>query len=167
MGRLVFSIVVLIVVGGLVGCGNPDQGTRASESAFLANFSLAPILEANEQHLGARHTISGSAVSEPPTSFFQKHEEAVVEVDAANVSAFMVAIVSDIEQLLTDSGAQIVGRGRGGNDAQGPEGTQSDMDYYSLRYSQDRAEGAVNVWGVSGEKNNFTLIVLITESRVE
>ena len=164
MRRTVFSIVVFIVVGGLGGCGNPDRGTRASESTFLADFSLAPIIEANEQHLIAKHTISGSVVSEPPIAFFQKHEEAVVELDATNASAFMTAVVSDIEQLLTSSGAQIRGRGRGGNDGQGPEGTLPNIDYYSLRYSHDRAEGAVNLWGVAGQETNFTLIVLITES---
>jgi hypothetical protein len=129
----------------------------------LASFSLAPILEAQEQYLVARHTISGNTVSEPPTAFFQKHEEAFVQVDPTNASAFMAAVVTSIEQLLTSSGAEILGRGRGGNDGQGPGGTLANVDYYSFRYSQDNVEGVVNAWGVSGTDTGFTLIVLITE----
>jgi hypothetical protein len=167
MKRFVLLITLFIVVWNLGGCGSPDRGTRASESAFLANFSLAPILEANEQYLIARHTISGSAVSEPPVAFFQKHEEGVVQVDATNIPALMAAVTSDIAQLLVSSGAQIHGHGRGGNDGEGPEGRLSNIDYFSFRYSQDNAEGAVNVWGVSGKETSFTLIVLITEGRGE
>ena len=163
MRRVVLSVAVLLAIGGLGSCGDVARVPRASGSTFLTDFSLSPILEANEQFLIAKHTISGSAVSEPPSAFFQKHEEAVVQVDARNISAFMAGIVSDIEQLLTESGAQIDGRGRGGIDGQGPGGTLSDVDYYSLRYSQDGTDGIVNVWGVAGKETSFALIVLITE----
>jgi hypothetical protein len=60
-------------------------------------------------------------------------------------------------------GAQIDGRRRGGNDGQGPEGTLSNTEYYSLRYSQDGTDEIVNVWGVASEETNFALIVQITE----
>lgn len=86
---------------------------------------------------------------------------------SSSVSTFMAAVISDIEQLLTGSGAQIRGLGRGGNNGRGPESTLSNVDYYSIRYRQDRTEGAVNVWGVSGGVDSFTLIVLITESRTK
>jgi hypothetical protein len=62
MGRIVFSVLIVLVIGGPGGCGNVVEGTHPSESTFMAGFSLAPILEANEQYLAARHTISGSSV---------------------------------------------------------------------------------------------------------
>ena len=164
MRRAVLSVVVLLAIGALGSCGDPARGTRASESEFFTDFSLSPILETNEQYLITRHTISGSAVAEPPTAFFQKHEEAFVQVDPTNASAFMAAVVSDIEKILTSSGAQILGHGRGGNDGQGPEGTLANVDYYSFRYRQDSVEGVVNAWGVSGTDTSFTLMVLLTES---
>jgi hypothetical protein len=165
MNRVVCSIALLIVLGSLGGCGNADREGRASESTFLASFSLGPILEANDQYLIARHTISGGAVSEAPIAFFQKHEEVIVKVAETNVSAFMEAVRIDIEQLLTSSGGKIHGRRRGGNDGQGPEGELPNTDYYSFRYSQNKTEGAINIWGVRDAGTNFVLIVLITESQ--
>lgn len=165
MRRVIFLVAVLVVLASLGGCGNADGKERPSESAFMASFSLGPILEANEEHLIAKHISSGDSVSEPPVGFFQKHEVATVKVDESNASAFMEAVRSDIEQALASSGATIHGRGRGGNDGQGPEGELPNTDYYSLRYRQDRTEGAVNIWGVRGAGTNFVLIVLITESQ--
>ncbi len=165
MKQSIFLLTLFIALWTLGGCGNADGEKRASESTFLANFSLGPILEANEQYLIARHTISGGAVSEPPVAFFQKHEEAIVKVDENNVSAFMQAVRIDIEQSLISSGGEIQGRGRGGNDGQEPEGELPNTDYYSFRYSQDKTQGAVNIWGVRGAGTNFVLIVLITESK--
>ena len=165
MRRFILLVAVLVVLASLGGCRNAAGRERPSESAFLASFSLAPILEANEQYLIAKHISSGDSVSEPPLGFFQKHEVATVKVDDTNASAFMEAVRSDIEQDLVSSGATIHGRGRGGNDGQVPEGDLPDTDYYSLRYRQDRTEGAVNIWGVRGAGTNFVLIVLITESQ--
>ncbi|MGD9049486.1 MAG: hypothetical protein PVF77_15625 [Anaerolineae bacterium] len=165
MRRLILLVAVLVVLASLGGCGNAAGKERPSESAFLAGFSLAPILEANEEHLIAKHISSGDAVSEPPLGFFQKHEVATVKIDETNTPAFMEAVRSDIERDLVSSGATIHGQGRGGNDGQTPEGELPDTDYYSLRYRQDSTEGAVNIWGVRGAGTNFVLIVLITESQ--
>lgn len=164
MKRSTVLFTLLIVIWNLGGCRNADGETRTSESTFLASFSLAPILEGNEQYLIARHTISGSGISEPPIAFFQKHEEASIQVDETNVSALMEAVRSDIEQLLASSGAQIVGRGRSGNDGETPAGALPNVDYFSLRYSQDETEGVINVWGVHDNGTHFVILVLITES---
>ena len=84
MRRFILFVVALIVLASLGGCGSAAGIERPSESAFLAAFSLGPILEANEQYLIAKHTSSGDAVSEPPLGFFQKHEVATVKVDETN-----------------------------------------------------------------------------------
>ncbi len=99
--------------------------------------------------------------SSPPDSFFQKHENATIQVESTNVSEFMEAVRSDIEQALTSSGAKI---GGGGTDRTGPEGGLADLEHFMFRYSEDEADGVINVWGVRGEGTSFNLIVLITES---
>jgi len=161
MKRLTFFFTLLIMICGLNGCGNAGREIPVPQSAFIAGFSLESIIEANEQYLIARHTVSSGTESVPPASFFQKHEEAIVQVDSTNISAFMEAIRSDIEQALTSSGAKIHGRG---GDHQGPEGGPADIKYFSFRYSEGEADGVTNVWGVRGEGRSFSLIVLITES---
>ena len=178
MKRLMILILFLIVLCGLGGCGRVS-----GESAFMAGFSIGPIIEANEQYLIAKHTLSGGAVSEPPVPFFQKHEEAIVQIDPSDIPAFIEAVRSDIELGLTRSGAKICGRGgdhpehieqalasqglkiRGRtSDRQGQEGGPTDIAGFSFRYSDGQVDGAINVWGVRGEGTSLILIVLITES---
>jgi hypothetical protein len=156
MKRLAFFFTLLIVICGLDGCGN---ASREQRSAFFSSFSIGSIVEENEQYLVAGSRISSGAEAGPAAPPFQKHEEMIVQVDTTNVFAFMEAVRSDIEQALTSSGATIHGRGNGGQ-----EGGLADIEYFSFRYSEDEADGVINVWGVRGEGTSFNLIVLITES---
>ncbi|UCC61707.1 MAG: hypothetical protein JSV36_12990 [Anaerolineae bacterium] len=177
--RLVILLCCLVLLPGLGGCES-----AGIESAFLTEFSIGSIIKANEQYLIAPHTVSSGTVSEPPVPFFQKHEEAIVQIDASRIEAFMEAVRSDIEQALTSSGAEI--RGRGGDHpeliqqalaSQGLEGRRREgarqgqaseaagIAGFSFRYSDGNAEGAINVWGVRGQGTTLFLIVLITESR--
>jgi hypothetical protein len=155
MKRLPFFLTLLITICSLIGCGNAGRAIPASPSAFAASFSLESIIEANERYLIAKHTLSSGTVSEPPTPFFQKHEEAIVQIDPTNVSAFIEAIRFDILETLTKSGTKIDGLGTGG---------QAEAEYFSYRYSEGEIDGVINVWGVRGEGTSFTLIVLIIES---
>jgi hypothetical protein len=176
--RLAIALPFLIVLCSLGGCRN--VGTQ---SAFMGGFSIASVIEANEQHLIAAHTVSSGTVSEPPVPFFQMDEVAIVQADATKVPAFMEAVRSDIEEALTGSGAEIVGRGgdhpehiekmltsqgletRGpSGDRQGQEVKLADIRGFSFRYRDGQADGAINVWGVRGEGTTLILIVLITES---
>jgi hypothetical protein len=149
----------------------------------MAGFSIGPIVEANEQYLIARHTLSGGTVSEPPVPFFQMHEQAIVEIDPDQIPEFVEAVRSDVERSLAGSGAKI--RGSGGDqpelierarasqqaeisgrtsDRQGQEGGRTDIAGFSFRYSDGQVDGAINVWGVRGEGRRLVLIVLVTES---
>lgn len=178
MKRLVVSISLLVVLYSLSSCASAED-----ESAFLAEFSIAPIIEANGQYLLAKHTVSSGLVSEPPVPFFQQHEEAVVRIDPSQIPTFMEAVRNDIETALTRSGAKIIGRGgdhpelieqvrairgtetrRPTGDHQRENDTSTDLVGFSFRYSDGRTDGAVNVWGVRGEGTKLVLIVLITES---
>jgi hypothetical protein len=155
MKRLAFFFTLLIVICGLGGCGNVGREAPAPQSAFSTSFSLGSVIEANEQYLIAGPRVSGGTESGPPAPFFQRHEEAIVQVDPTDVSTFMEAVRSDIEQALASSGATIHGGGIGG---------QADIKHFSIRYREGEADGAINVWGVRGEGTSFTVIVLITES---
>jgi hypothetical protein len=177
--RMIF-FYVLVMACVLSGCGSV-----ARESAFMVDFALASLIEANEQYLIAPHTVSGGTVSEPPAPFFQKHEEAIVQIDLSQIPAFMEAVRSDIESALTDSGAQITGSGGDQPeiieqalaiaseeaeirsrqiDHQGREGSLANITGFSFRYTDGEIDGAINVWGVRGEGTSFVLIALITES---
>jgi hypothetical protein len=177
--RWVFLFSLLVVSCGLSGCGSIGR-----ESAFMAGFSLGSIIEANDQFLIAKGTVSSGTVSEPPVPFFQKHEEAIVQIDSSHIPTFMEAVRSDIEISLTSSGAKICGRGgdhpehieqalasqglkiRGRtSDRQGQEGRPTDIAGFSLRYSDGKVDGVVNAWGVRGKGTSLILIVLITESQ--
>lgn len=179
MKRLVVLISLFVMLCSLSSCASASK-----ESAFLAEFSVAPIIEANEQYLIAKHTVSSGLVSEPPVPFFQMHEEAIVRIDASHIPAFMEGVRSGIEHSLTSSGAQIVGRGgdhpelieqvlasqgletrKPDSDRQGQEGGSTDLTGFSFRYRDGQVEGAVNVWAVPGKGTDLVLILLITESQ--
>jgi hypothetical protein len=152
------ALVVLVTVCVLAGCGSKVQ---ASESDFMVAFSLGSIIEANKQFLSTQEIASGGTVSGPAQPFFQRREEAIVQVESSNIPAFMEAVQSGIERALTDHGFLIVGRGSG---RQGPGVSPTDLVEFDLRYSDSQVDGIVNVWGVRGQGTGLILIALITES---
>lgn len=156
MKRAVFLFILFIVSINITGCVSASNKKPTSESAFMSGFEIGSIIEASQDYLvsGSSRPVWSDAVAAPPSSFFQKHQEAVIDVDPSEVSAFMQAIKFDIHQALTDSGAEVLGSGAGGI------GTS----YFSFHYSLDESNGVINVWGMQGEGMSFTLIVLITES---
>jgi hypothetical protein len=183
MKRPVWAFALVIVLCTLGGCGNARRGTSIPPSAFLEGFSIGSIIEANESYLIAKQTVSSGMLSEPPVSFYQKHEIATVQIDPIRIEGFVEAVRSDIEQALMRTGAEITGLGgdhpeeieqalirsgvnlpRRGTDRPGPEESPDDLKAFSFRYSEDQADGVINVWGVRGPGTSFKLIVLITES---
>jgi hypothetical protein len=65
----------------------------------------------------------------------------------------MAAVRSDIEKVLIDSDASILGS----------ESESNGTGHFSLSYRENEITGAIHVWGIPGENTNFTIIVLITE----
>jgi hypothetical protein len=147
----------------------------------MTEFSIGSIIEANSQYLIAPHTVSGSAVSEPPVPFFHRHEEAIVQIDPSQVPAFMEAVRSDVEIALTGSGARIRGSGgdqpelieqalashgieaRGRNVDRRQEDTPADVSGFSYRYSDGEADGVIYVRGVRGQGARLVLIAILVE----
>jgi hypothetical protein len=93
-------------------------------------------------------------VFKPGTDFFQKEEGARFQLDPADITTFMDGVRSEIELSIASSKAEIIGRGGGGLD---------DGSSFSIRYREDGVDGVINVWGVRGEGNSFTIVLLITE----
>ncbi len=145
MKRRMILFSVLIVACTLSGCGSV-----ARESAFMVDLSLASLIEANEQYLIVPHTVSGGTVSEPRVPFFQKHEEAIVQIDLSQVPAFMGAVRSDIESALTDSGAQITGSG----------GDQPEFIEQALAIAGEGAEIRSRQSDYQGREDSLTDIIL-------
>jgi hypothetical protein len=127
----------------------------------MVGFSLGSILEANKQFLSTQEIASGGTVSGPTRPFFQRREEAIVQIEPSESPAFMEAVQADIERSLIDSGAKIVGRASG---RQGPGVSPTDIVELDIRYSDGRTDGVVNVWGVRGQGTSWILIVILTES---
>ena len=156
MRRWMIVLAILIAVCGLGGCGS-----AARESDFMVGFSLGAIIEANQQLLLTQESESGGIVSGPALPFFQRREEAVVQIKPSDIPTFMAAIQSDIENALNNSGFKIVGRDGG---RQGPGVIPGEIVDFGLSYSDGSVDGMVNVWGVRGQETRLILIVLLTES---
>ena len=123
---------------------------------FKQNFSLGNLLEEHHELLldGPRES-RGMEVG-PREPFMQIQEEMVIQVDPDNAVALLELIQSDIEEMISSSGATIVGIG---NWEIQPESTA----YFSYSYSEGSIFGVINLWGVRGEGNTLVLIVQITE----
>jgi hypothetical protein len=78
----------------------------------------------------------------------------IIKIDPNNLSKFMAAIRSDIEQTLIDSDAHMLGS----------EGGSNDTEHFSFSYSENEIQGTIHVWGFPSKGTNFTIIALITES---
>ena len=159
MKQLAWLVAVLLVIGGLAGCGS---AARRTESAFKTSFSLGAIVEANKGSLMAGSRISSGTEAGPPEPFVQRHEGMIVQVDPAQASAFVDGVRSTVEGALIQSGARILGRG--GDSRPGIDGEPVDPAYFWFGYSEDPVYGVMHVWAVPGEGTNLTLIALITES---
>ena len=152
MKRTGFSIVLLVLIVFMSGCGIVVS-TTASPSNVMKSVSLEALISANQGDLISQADLSSTTVFEPGTDFFQKEEQAWLELDPTNISAFMGAVRSEIEGSIASSEAEIIGTGGGLDDGSS----------FSIRYREDGVDGVINVWGVLDEGNSFTLILLITE----
>jgi len=127
----------------------------------MVGFSLGAIIEANRQFLSTHEVASGGTVSGPARPFFQRREEAVVQIEPSKIPAFMDAVQAEMERSLADSGAKIVGRVSG---RQGPGVSPTDIVEFDLKYNDSQVDGIVNVWGVRGQGTGLVLIAIVTES---
>lgn len=149
----IFTIICLIIVG-LTGCVSPTNNISTSQSAFWESFSIGTIVENNEQYLlpGSRQLFgSESGSSEQP--FMQKQEELTLQIDPADLPAFLLGLEADIGEAIIESGAIIDGRGSGG-----VTGTS-----FSISYREENIYGVINIWGAQGEGTDYYLLMIITE----
>ncbi len=153
MKRTGLSIILLFLIAGLSGCGIAVS-TTASPSNVMQSISLESLISANQEYLTSQADLSSTTVFEPGIDFFQKEEGARLQLDPADITTFMNGVRSEIEGSIASSEAEIIGRGGGGLG----EGSS-----FSIRYREDDVDGVINVWGVRGEGNSFTIILLITE----
>jgi hypothetical protein len=144
-------IVLLVVKVSLFGCGR--AAPTPSQSAFKSNFSLNAVVENNKQFMleEARHSSGAESGLQEP--FVQSHEEMIIQIDPNNLSEFIAAIRSDIEQDIIVSDAHMLGS----------EGGLNDTEHFSFSYSENEIQGTIHVWGIPGEDTKYTLIVLVTE----
>jgi len=147
---------VLVLI--LAGCGNTEKDNSKSQSTFRENFSIGTIVDDNAQYLlpGSR-LLSGSEAGQPMSlvPFEQRQEEITLQIDPADLPAFLTSIQSGIDESITNSGATVIGRGSGG-----VTGTS-----FSISYREDDLYGVINIWGAQGEGTNYYLLMIITEGR--
>ena len=157
MSKLSYIFMTIIAFSGLAGCGSVGDETPASLSAFKESFALASIVEANEGYLLPGPRVLSGTEAGPREPFIQSQEAMTIQVDPTNISPFMEAIISDINEAITSSGAEYLGWGGGFS----PD--PSAMKHFSISYGEDGLYGVINVWGIPGEGTNYHLITLITE----
>ncbi|KPL05878.1 hypothetical protein AMJ86_10510 [bacterium SM23_57] len=158
MKRFIFVFTLLCMLCLVSGCRS-DSGQQ--RSTFYSTFSIGEIVAVHEQFLLPDSRVLSGTEAGPATPPYQKHEEMIVQIDMDNVPRFLEAIKTDIEQALVDSGARIDGRG---GSFQDPVAGQVDIDYISFRYSQDKVNGIINIYGIRSEGTNYVLIIVLTES---
>lgn len=147
-------VITCLVLAGLAGCIPSMENTTTTQSAFWDSFSIGKIVENNEQYLlpGSRQLFgSESGSSEQP--FTQKQEEIVIQIDPANLPAFLLDVQLNIEESIINSGASIVGHGSGG-----VTGTS-----FSISYREENIYGVINIWGAQGDDTTYYLLMILTE----
>jgi len=148
-------VMFCLLAVSLAGCGVPVKKDASSQSVFWDTFSIGKIVEENSHFLipEARQLFGSEAG--PPEPFEQKQEEMMIQIEAANLPAFLAAIQAGIEETIISSSAAIVGRGSGG-----VTGTS-----YSISYQENETYGVVTIWGAQGEGTTYYLFAMVTEER--
>ena len=156
MKQFINFIIICLIMIGLAGCATTTNNDSASQSVFWESFSIGTIIEENTQYLllGSRQ-VFGSESGSSDQPFMQKQEEITLQIEPANLPAFLLDVQSNIEESITKSGATIDGQGSGG-----VTGTS-----FSLSYRENDIYGVVNVWGAHGEGTTYYLLVVVTEGR--
>ena len=155
------SVGLLTLV--LVSCGIVTKVTKGralspEQSTFKVNYSIGPIVESHQDLLleGPR-TLSGSQVG-PRAPFVQNQEVMILNIDQDDSSRLMQAIQSDIQRTIENGPGTIVG-------GEGSNGLADPIAHFSYSYREGIFYGAVDVWGILGEQDQFILISQITESK--
>lgn len=158
MKHVAKSLTLWVLVLILTGCGSIEKNNSKSQSTFRENFSIGTIVEDNSQYLipGSR-VLFGSESGQPMplVPFEQRQEEMTLQIDPAELPAFIASVRSGIEESIVNSGARVIGRGSGG-----VTGTS-----FSISYREDDLYGVINIWGAQGEGTNYYLLMIITEGR--
>ncbi|HSG42366.1 MAG TPA: hypothetical protein VLA72_04345 [Anaerolineales bacterium] len=156
MKQSVYFIITCLILVGLSSCIPPLKSDSKTQSAFWESFSIGTIVENNEQYLlpGSRQLFgSESGSSEQP--FMQKQEEITLQIDPADLPAFLLDVETDIGDAIIESGASIAGRGSGG-----VTGTS-----FSISYREENIYGVINIWGSQGKGTDYYLFMIITEGQ--
>ncbi len=155
MKRKVFVLISLILLLSNTGCGNVEDTPIEPSNSFAEEFSIRDILDVNEMHLITIETVSGSK-TESFFPLYYKNEEAIVQLDPENEVAFMEAVWSDVQAAIRKSGALI--------DSADKRAVEK-AEHFSCKYNDGEMSGLIDMWGVQGQGTEYTLIVLIVESK--
>jgi hypothetical protein len=156
-------LLIFIITFSLVGCGIVSreisrEETSPEQSTFKQNYSIGPIIKANQELLlEGPLALSGSEAG-PREPFIQSQEQMVVQIDSANTSHLLAAIQSETEEAIRSSGATIVG-------SSGRDIKPDPIAHFSYSYSEGPFYGVINVWGLQSEGNTLILLSEITESK--
>jgi len=155
MKQFINFIIICLILAGLSGCVTFTNKDSASQSVFWESFSIGTIVEDNKQYLSPEPRQLFGSESGPPEPFAQKQEEINLQIEAADLPAFIAAVQSGIDEAIIESGATIVGHGQGG-----VTGTS-----FSISYRENDIYGVVNVWGAHGDGTTYYLLTMVTEGR--
>lgn len=160
MKRTILLMTLMITLGSLFGCEVVRQESSSDQSRFKQNFSLGSIVINHSELLLEGPLASSGMEAGPRAPFTQSQEYMTVPISPENTTALLTSIQSDMQDSLSEYGANILGSS--GNDK-----LANPIAYFSINYSEGSFYGTVNIWGVRGEGNTLILISEITESRTQ
>ena len=104
MKQFINFIIICLIMIGLAGCATTTNNDSASQSVFWESFSIGTIIEENTQYLllGSRQ-VFGSESGSSDQPFMQKQEEITLQIEPANLPAFLLDVQSNIEESITTS----------------------------------------------------------------
>jgi hypothetical protein len=150
MNRRYAQVFVICVVVPLAAC----SGTPETKSAFLSSFSTKDAIEKsfNSPDGAPGFSVNNGGTSESLGSrrVYHRNDRAELTIKEGDESSLLPRIKEQVEQQLGTSGCRINGSG---------SGTGS----YSIGYTDGTAHGWIDIWGVRGIGDRYTIVVTITE----
>jgi hypothetical protein len=135
----------------LAACGKVPE----TKSRFLSNFSAAEAIKSSSNLIGRtiEPNISSSETSWTNGSRRAHHHDdsAQLRIPETDQGLFLEGVMNAIKEQVRNNGCTLGGEGAGNKG-------------FSIAYADGSATGWIDVWGVPGAADNYTLIITITES---
>lgn len=144
------QFLIISVVVAFAAC----SGIPETQSAFLSAFSANDAIEKSYQSpTGTPGIIKSGGESMAISGHRLSHhriDRAELSISESEEPSFLTRIQGQIEQQLRSNGCELTGTGAG-------------TGIFSIGYTDGKARGWVDIWGVRRTGDSYTLVITITE----